>query len=333
MKTIPRWFLILIVVTVSAPAQTPQGLDTLFIVNGERSVGKLIGFDAESFRLQRPLPPPPGAPAGTPLLFATVTVPRVNVVHIEFAPDEVRDQKVREATVAQLAEMETLWKTHGPWLPIAKSPAGRIGLVYGDLLLRSGDPANARKALALFQKIEKETWNQDNLMLAKQGRLRAMVATGQAKDAVQEAKELAKISEDPAVLIEANYILAEAADNGLRRLVEENPRWEEDVFVIPERHRLYNEALDLYLNPALFFGSDGEPAARGLWGAAGVYQFTGETARAAELSRDLVTLYPDTKFATLARQFLDALPEEVKNQDNEKEAREDISQSPPPNET
>ena len=332
MKSSALWFLVLIALSVSASAQVSQGLDTLFIVNGERSVGKLTGLDGESFRLQRPLPPPPGAPAGAAPMFATVTVPRANVVHIEFAPDDARDQKIREATVAQLPEIEALWKTYGLWLPVAKSPAGRIGLVYGDLLLRSGDPANAQKALALFQKIEKETWNQDDLMLAKQGRLRAMVATGRAKDAVQEARELAKVSEDPAVLIEANYILAEAADKGLRRLVEENPRWEEDVFVIPERNRLYHEALDLYLNPALFFGSDVEPAARGLWGAAGVYQFTGETAQATELARDLVTLYPHTKYATLAQQFLEALPEAFKNQDNEKEAREEDSAPPPSHE-
>lgn len=323
-------FLLGMVLMGSASA---QGLDTLFIINGQPNVGRIVGLDAESFRLQRPLPPPPGSPAGAPPLFATVTVPRANVVHIEFAPDEMREEKLRSATVAQLAEVAALWESSAPWLSIAKSPAGRIGLVYGDLLLRSDDPANAQKALALFQKIEKETWNQDDLMLAKQSRLRAMVATGRAREAVQEARELEKVSEDPSILIEARYILAEAADKELRRLVEENPRWEEDEFVIPERHRLYNEALDLYLSPSLFFGSEQVPAARGLWAAAGLYQFTGESAQAAELARDLVTLYPDTTYAPRARQFLDALPPEVRDQDNEKEIREeDPSPSKPSHE-
>jgi hypothetical protein len=284
---------------------------------------RVVAIEGANIRIQRPLPPPPGATANTAPVFATVTIARAEVDRIEFAPDEARDRKVREATVAQLPEIELLWKRHEAWLGLPKSPAGAIGLAYGDLLLRSGDPANAAKALALFRQIEARTWNDDNLMLAKQGRLRAMVATGNAKEAVSEAAELAKLSEDPAVLVEANYILAEAADKGLRKLVEENPRWEEDVFVIPERNRLYNDALDLYLHPYLFFGSEIEPAARGLWGATGVYQFTGETTHAAELARDLVAIYPGTKYAGLAQKFLDGLPEEIRKQDNEKDARAD----------
>lgn len=315
-----------------AHALNAPGLDTLFMASGEKSVGKLAGFDAQIFRMQKPLPAPPGAPAGAPPVFATVTIPRANVVHIEFGVDEARTKLLKEATPAQLAQIEMLWKQFEPWLPIAKSPAGTIGLVYGDVLLRSGDAPNAQKALALLSKIEKETWNRDDIVLAKQGRLRAMVATGNAKDAIEEALALAKISEDPAVLIEAKYILAEAADKALRKLVEENPRWEEDILVIPERHRLYNEALDFYLFPSLFFGSESEPAARGLWGAVGVYQFTGETTHAAEISRDLVTLYPGTKYAALAQKFLDGLPAEFKNQDSEKEAREENSESPKTNE-
>ncbi len=335
MRTLSQWSLVLghwFLLMADSHAQTPLGLDTLFMASGEKSVGKLAGFDAQIYRLQKSLSPLPGAPAGAAPIFATVTIPRVNVVHIEFGPDEDRDKKLKEATPAQLTEIEALWKQFEPWLPIAKSPAGDIGVVYGDLLLRSGDPANAQKALALFARIEKESWDETDTVLAKQGRLRAMVATGSAKEAVVEATALAKISEDPTVLIEANYILAEAADKDLRKLLEENPRWEEDIYVIPERHRLYNEALDLYLNPYLFFGSEIEPAARGLWGAAGIYQFTGETAHAAEVSRDLVTIYPGTTYAALAQKFLDGLPPEFKNQDNEKEAREENSDSPKPNE-
>ncbi|MFZ4682859.1 MAG: hypothetical protein ACOYMS_10170 [Terrimicrobiaceae bacterium] len=309
----------------SASAQTAPGLDTLFMASGEKSVGKLAGFDAQTFRMQKPLPAPPGAPAGAPPMFATVTVPRANVVHIEFGADEARSKLFKDATPAQLPQIEAVWKQFEPWLPIAKSPAGNIGLVYGDMLLRSGDAANAQKALDLFTKIEKETWNQDDIVLAKQGRLRAMVATGNAKDAIDEALALAKISEDPAVLIEAKYILAEAADKGLRKLLDENPRWEEDILVIPERHRLYNEALDLYLFPSLFFGSESEPAARGLWGAVGVYQFTDATQDAVECARDLAALYPGTRYAKQAQDFLNSLPESQKHEDYEKDARKETN--------
>jgi len=302
-------------------AQTPP--DTIFLLRGEKMAAKVVAIEGPNIRVQRALPPLPGAPAGATPVFAIVTIARAEVDRIEFAPDEARDRRVREATVAQLAEIELLWKRHEAWLAMPKSPAGAIGLAYGDLLLRTGDPANAAKALALFRQMETRSWNPGDLMFAKQGRLRAMVATGNAKDAITEAAELAKLSEDPAVLVEAKYILAEAADKGLRKLMEENPRWEEDVFVIPERNRLYNDALDLYLHPYIFFGSEIDAAARGLWGASGVYQFTGETTHAAELCRDLVAIYPGTKYAGLAQKFLDGLPEEIRKQDNEKEARAD----------
>ena len=310
---------------VGGHAQTAPGLDTLFMASGERFVGKLAGFDGQVYRMRKALSAPPGAPAGAPPVFATVTVPRAHVVHIEFGADEARTGLLKEATPAQLAQIEAVWKQFEPWLPIAKSPAGHIGLVYGDVLLRSGDAANAQKALALFSKIEKETWNQDDIVLAKQGRLRAMVATGNARDAIEEALALAKISEDPAVLIEAKYILAGAADKGLRKLVEENPRWEEDILVIPERHRLYNEALDFYLFPSLFFGSESETAARGLWGAVGVYQFTNATQDAVECARDLTALYPGSRYAKQTQAFLDSLPESQKHEDYEKDARKETN--------
>jgi hypothetical protein len=314
--------IICLTLTVAAArAQTPPRLDTLFFGSGEPAVGKVVAVDATTIRVQRPLPAPPGAPPQAAPVFATVSIPRADVDRIEFAADPVRDELLRTATPAKLPELEALWQRNEPLLALPKSPAGTIGLIYGDMLLRSGQPANATRALALFREIETRSWNPDNLMLARQGRLRAMVATGQASAAVKEAAELAKLSEDPAVLVEAKFILAEAAASSLRQLVADNPRWQEDIFVIPERHRLYNEALDLYLYPYLFFGSETEAAARGLWGAAEVYQFTGEIPAAVESARDLTAIYPGTKYAALAEKFLAGLPEDQRQFNPEKDAQ------------
>ncbi len=320
----------LVVTMSSGPAQSSESLDTLFLVKGEKVVGRLKGLDKTSYRLEKPLPAPPNALPGAAPVFATVTIPRDSVDHVVFASNPDREAFLKAATLADLPRIAELWEREAPWLGVKRSSAAQIGFVYGDLLLRSGDPAQATKALALFQKIETGTWSSDDDMAARQGRLRAMVATGRAVEAVQEAAELAKISEDPAVLIEAKFILAAAADQGLRELVEENPRWTEDIFVIPERHRLYNEALDLYLYPGLFFGSESVPAARGLWGAVGIYQFTGEMPAAVEVSRDLVTIYPGSKYATLAQKFLDELPDELKDQDAERDARADAQETESP---
>ena len=148
-----------------------------------------------------------------------------------------------------------------------------------------------------------------------------MVASGSVHEAVVEAKEIEGISDDPAVLIEAKFILAKAAEKALRKLVDDNPRWAEDAFILPERNRLYEEALELYLYPALFFGSDIDVAARGLWGAAELCRFAGDLKEALEASRDLVAIYPGTSYARQAQDFIDTLPESSRKQYNEIEAK------------
>jgi len=292
-------------------AQTPRKLDTFFMANGDKATGYAIGVDAQSFKLQKPLPLPPNALPGAAPMFATVTVPRKDVLHIEFAPDEARDKKLKEAKPAQLAEVAAIWARYEPWLAIPKSPAGRVGLAYGDVLLMTKDPADARKALEIFQRVEADSWDEEALVHAKRGRLRGMIATGRATEAIDEARALAKTAEDPAVLIEANYIMAEAANAAFRKLIEDNPRWQQDLLVVPERNRLYAETLNLYLYPYLFFGSEIEPSARGLAGALGIYQFTGETKLARSTAEDLVTLYPGTTYAADAQKLLDSLPKEA----------------------
>lgn len=313
----------LLILLALAIARSALAEDTLFFSNGEKRVGNIVSVDPVSFRLEVPLP----GPAGAAPVKATVTIPRRDVQQIEFAADPERERFLAQAQPSQLPQMQALWKRWEPFLGIARSPAGDVGLACGNLLLASGSEDNARTALDMFHLMEASAWSQDVRMAAKQGRLRAMIATGNAADAVNDARELAKLSEDPAVLVEAKFILAEAADKELRKLIADNPRWEEDVNVIPERHRLYHSALDEYLFPALFFGSGQAAAARGLWGAVGVYNFTGEQHHALECARDIVRLYPSTPQAAKAKEFIDSLPEDVRSRDPEKEFREQISPS------
>lgn len=291
-------------------------LDTLFLMDGSKRLGRITGYDGQYFRLQIP-PSQPGQPT------ITVNEPRERVIQVEFAPDEAREELLRSATTKDAARVSALWRKFEPYLDVPKSPSGEIGNVHADLLLRTGDPARAAEALELFTRIETKSWDEDDRMLARQGRLRAMVATGRAADAIDEARDLARISEDPAVLIEAKYILAAAAGNDLKQLLEDNPRWEEDVRIRPERHRLYNDAIDQYLFPYLFYGSEIESAARGLWGAVEIYQLVNEPQHGVEAARDLIAIYPETRYAKLASEYLAGLPEEITQQDHEKEAKED----------
>lgn len=317
---------ILLLLILSAPLLPAQ--DVLFMKSGEKRPGHVAGLDNVQFRLQVPLPPPPGSAPGAAPVFASVSVPRGDVDYIEFAPDPALEAILKSPSAAQIAEIESRWIKAEPWLPVPHSPAARIANAFGGALLQTGDPAKAARALELFKKVEAGAWDPADKLSARQGRLRAMVATGNAKDAINEAVELSSVTEDPAVLIEAKFILASAADASLRKLLEDNPRWEEDINIIPERHRLYNEALDFYLYPGLFAGSESEAAARGLWGAAGVYILTGETQKALECARDIAILYPQTKPAGPAKEFIASLPEAQRAIDPEKDAR--TQEMPPP---
>jgi tetratricopeptide (TPR) repeat protein len=298
--------------------------DTVFLGSGVTRFGDVVGMDESSLKVRLRLAPrPDGREAPT----ATISVPRRDVVQVEFAEDTARDDLLRAPEAKALPQVEAFWKQWEPFLAFAKSPAGMAACAYGEVLVESGQRSKAQEALELFARVEKEAWDELSRMRARQGRLRAMVAVGNAAGAVKEAGELAKVTEDPAVLIQAKYILANAADAKLRELVAENPRWEEDIYVIPERHRLYNEALDEYLFPYLFFGSESGPAARGLAGAMGIYRFTGETGFAIECARDLIALYPETQHAKAAKEFVDSLPAKVLAGDPEKESRESLSPS------
>jgi hypothetical protein len=252
----------------------------------------------------------------------SVSIPRAQIERIEFAENESRDELLKDPDPADIPEISVLWQAWQPLLELPKSPAPRIGNIYASLLLKTGDASRAAEALEIFTRIENQGWDDDDSKgIARQGRLRAMVATGNAAAAVSEAEQLAVESEDPEVLIEAKFILAEAAKAALVKLQTDNPRWTEDINVRPERERLYHEALELYLYPYLFYGSEVSTASRGLWGVISVHQFNNDIPAAVEASRDMVRLYPETPFARQANEFLAAVPEDQLKQDTEKEAQ------------
>ena len=296
----------------SLPAQ-----DVLFLKNGERRAGEISQADGVRLRLQIPLPAAPGARE----VFASVWIPLADIRSIEFSRNPELEELLRPARARRLEDLAAAWADHTIWRPLPKSSAGRIGMAYGTDLMQAGRLAEASLAWQIFHEIERNAWREEDRMEAKQGRLRAMVACGNAAEALGEARELAQMTDNPAVLIEAKFLLAEADHMALRQLVAENPRWEDDVYVIPEQARLSAQALDQYLFPSLFFGTGSFPAARGLWGALQVYEFHGNKRSALECARDLVAWYPATPFGAQARDYIARLPEEITRNDPEHASR------------
>lgn len=318
--------MVLLAAGMAIAADAPDVMDTVFMNDAAKSVrtGRVTHIDANQIRLEVALA------AGGPGAKMSVSVPRNQIERVEFAENENRDQLLADPDLQDIHEIGVLWQAWQSVIDLPKSPSARIGNIYATLLLQTEDSKRAETALDIFQRVEKLAWADEDKQIARQGRLRAMVATGNAADAVAEAEQLAIESEDSEVLIEAKFILAEAAKSALVKLETDNPRWFEDINVRPERERLYHQSLELYLYPYLFFGSETESASRGLWGVITVHQLNQDTPAAVEAARDLVKLYPKTAFARQAEEFLASVPEDQLQQDNEKEAQ---YENPAANET
>jgi len=101
--------------------------------------------------------------------------------------------------------------------------------------------------------------------------------------------------------------------------VKENPKWEEDDEVRPERNRLYHIVVDQLLWPHLFHATRENEAARGLFGVAGVYRFAGDESLALAACEDLIKLYPETDFTPRASAMLEQIKSQTEPNTQEKE--------------
>jgi len=320
-----RTLLILLAATSICHAQ-----DVLEMKAGNRRVGKILSADEKFIRLQLDIP----AQSGSALQAApSIALPRNDVQAIDFAIDTSRDRVVHSAAIQDIPALEQHWEKFRPWLDFPRSPSASIGSALGNALLATKERKNADRALELFTLIEEKAWQASDKARAREGRLRAMTATGKAAKAIEEAKTLAAETEDPEILIEANYLMAQAAEKSLRAFLKENPRWKIDPAVIDERHQLHRRALELYLYPSLFFGTNNEKAARGLWGAVGIYRTSDEEQLAVETSRDIIAFYPTTPEAEQAKSYLASLPPETLAVNWELEGKIAIKEEAVPNTT
>lgn len=311
--------------------------DVLELKNGQRRPGKILSADEKFIRLKIEISNP-SAPVPPPVV--SISIPRADVQAIDFAPSPDREAAVRSAGVQDIPALEAYWSKFSLWLEMPRSPAGSIACALGNALLATKERRQAKRALELFALVEEKAWQDSDKARAREGRLRAMTANGKAAQAIEEAKTLAAETEDPEILIEANYLMAQATAKELQSFLKENPRWSIDPYVIDERHRLHNRALELYLYPALFFGSENQKAARGLWGAVEVYRLSAKNAREADLpdsekshtrlavetSRDIIALYPTTAESKLATAFLASLTPEQLAVNFEEEARKELKE-------
>jgi len=235
------------------------------------------------------------------------TIQTDQIERIEFGFEAGEETAFARRGEAPASLLKTWWDYHFPHLHRPRSRSAAFGVAYGNALLRE-DPGNSpARALPLFDHIIARAWSPDDVAAAKQGRLRALMAKGDLATATAEARVLARETEDPALLIEVEHLLATADFAALRTLEEEHPRWIEDDEVRPKRNELFHRALDGFLKPHLFHATREEAAARGLFSAAELYHFAKENDEARARWEDLVKLYPSTTHAAESTKRLETL--------------------------
>ena len=298
--------------------------DVLHLKNGNTRSGEIVGFDEKIFRVEIPL----SGNANNSQIKAKITIPRADVDFIDFQISPQLAEALRNPVAASVSELEPGWQKFLPWLDYRKSPAGHIGCALGEALLDTKSKPAIAKAQEIFQLIEEKSWNEPDRLRAREGRLRCMMASGKTSQILKEASAMAISGDKADLLIESKLALAAEAEKKFLKFLEDNPRWQDDVLAIPERHKLHKAVLDLYLYPSLFYGSNAELAARGLRGAVGIHLAAGDKRLAVETCRDIVIIYPQTSSAAFAREFIAKLPPEQTAWDAEKEALEGATASP-----
>ncbi len=277
--------------------------DTVSLVDGGHKEGRVWGITQDALVLS--IQPVPGLPE------VEVKIPKTHIAGIAFSPDEHRDLFLQNATTRQLPEVAELWERFGPLLPVNGSPAARIGLRYGLLLLAAGVEERRTDPLSIFQKIAATTPHKSEQEAAKQGVLRTLLQRRQWERAESEAASITKSTCGVALLAEARLTLGLVSKNKLGAFIAENPRWSTDEFARPQRDRLYQSALDNLLGAALLPGAPAELTVRALYCALEIHSAEGERHRAATLARDIIAFHPESPEAMLARDWLRTQPTEA----------------------
>ncbi len=236
----------------------------------------------------------------------TRSVPIETITTVSF--DETDALLKKLPSIQNVANLEELWTAREPFLTLPDSAAGAVGLRLARVLLKSGAPG-ATRADDVLQRVEADDWNKSRRIEATGMRFEATVKAGDESTALANAKEALTKKDKPRIRTDASYFLAGQAIESYRKLVEENPRWEQDPFIRPEIDRLYYEAIDLLLIPYLDYGYPTDPAARSLQRLAEFFDSTGQTEAAAAVAQDIVTIYPETSYAkTAAKRLTDSAP-------------------------
>lgn len=294
-------FLVPLSLLLPFPASQAVAQDTVILKNGRKAECQVLDFTADTVKIS--WKPAPGATA------EFRAVPLAEVDFVEFAPlpgeAEARAQAAKEGRSEPLLPF---WAKRVSWLSRPRCDAGELGLTYAELLSRKSTTDRLERALKVYEQIEAGDWSPERRSRAQAGRLRIMLRQGRTAEVRPLAETLLAKNGDPRVLIDLRHVLAETAAASLAQLEKDHPRWRDEDDLIPQHGRLLSEAFDGYLFPHLFYGTEEDLAARGLWAASQLAQSQGDAAQASGWALDLTKLYPNTPEAAAASALLAKQP-------------------------
>ncbi len=287
-------FCLLAVLLLPAPAQ-----DRVHLKDGRVAQGRILNLARPLISMDLQLPGVRGS--------AKREFDAELVEFIDFAPlPGEAEALANPADTKQQEVLLKLWQEKSVHLSWPANNAGDIGLALADQLLKQTGPEPVERAFRIYSLVEKDDWDEARCTRAKTGRLRSLIALKRVDDAIKEAQIVARESEDPALLIEANMVIAKADFEKLKRFDLDHPRWDQDDELTAERTRLCHQVLDQFLHTPLFHGSVEDRSAEALWQVVAVHQYLKEATPALDRARDLAQLYPKTPEAAQAKALLDA---------------------------
>ena len=274
--------------------------DVLHLTDGRVFHGSIRNLASSQIQMEVKLP---GVSGSAQRSFETHAVD-----FIDFAPLPGETEALADpSNPAMQDRLFEFWRQKSVRLAWPTNNAGQIGLAYADGLLDSRDPDLIDRAFRIYSLIEKDDWDAARRALAQRGRLRALIRLGRVDEAIREAQQVARESEDPALVIEAQHVLAAAAFEKLKRFDQQHPRWDQDSDLEAERDGLYQETLDGFLHTPLFHGSVETPSAAALWQVVQVHLYMKEPALALAHAQDILHLYPQMPEAQPAKKLLTTL--------------------------
>lgn len=277
-------------------AAEPASQDVITSTAGQTMSGTLIGRTDGGVQIRSQ------SPTGA---VVTQVVSIDNIERIDFANADKLQEEIAKTTKADSGRMLQRWRQDEKFIDLPQSPAGAVGVRTAQLLLEAGGAENVRTAAEILETISSKAWNVVDKDRAKALTIESLRSSGKTAEAEKAAREYLSGDASAEGKAEVSYYLALVLADQYRTFIEDNPRWEHDPYMRPQRQRLYNEVLDHFLASYLQYGAPPEITPKSLLSSVTFLDKYGENSEAVALAQDLTTVFGTSPEAAEAKKFLE----------------------------